>query len=804
MTVLRFRTRTLAALVVFLVLSAVLVAFPGERASAVTGAGFDPGYLISDQRFLDKNAMSEQQIQSFLDTKIGGRCVAGYTCINSFTESTFSRATVEAGHCTAYSGAVNERASRIIYKVAQSCGISPQTLLVLLEKETSLVTGTKPTSGTYRKATGYGCPDTSDCDAAFYGFYNQVYKAAWQFRQYTNYPNRYFKIGNVAVGYHPNSSCGSSTVTIKNQASANLYNYTPYQPNTAALGNMYGTGDACSSYGNRNFWRIFIDWFGTGETQPFGNVEQVSGVNGGVQISGWAIDPDSVAPIDVHLYVDGNSVAVKADLSRPDVAGGYPLYGDKHGYSYKFAAAPGRHNVCVWGINTGPGSNVMFGCKTVDVPVGTPFGAIEGISAAAGQITVSGWAIDPDSVLPIQVQLQSGTKVVTIAANRERADIAKAYPGYGTAHGFSTTFDSAAGKQTVCAIGVNVGAGSNGALACRDVVVPSAATDAGRLPIGNLEFVGAAVDGISVSGWTLDPDSVDPISIHVYVDSASKSYLADKDRPDVGAGYPGYGSKHGFGEKIAAAPGAHNVCVYGINNAAGGNVLLGCKTVTVPQPVLTDQGRAPVGNFEFVGAAADGISVSGWALDKDTVDSISLHVYVDSASKAYLADKDRADVAAVYPGYGTKHGFSEKIAAAPGSHRVCVYGINNGAGGNALLGCKTVTVPQPVLTDQGRAPVGNFEFVGAAADGISVSGWALDKDTVDSISLHVYVDSASKAYLADKDRADVAAVYPGYGTKHGFSEKIAAAPGSHRVCVYGINNGAGGNSLLGCKTVTVP
>ena len=49
---------------------------------------------------------------------------------------------------------------------------------------------------------------------------------------------------------------------IDNQATAALYVYTPYRPNAAALGNMYGTGDSCSSYGNRNFWRMFSDWFG--------------------------------------------------------------------------------------------------------------------------------------------------------------------------------------------------------------------------------------------------------------------------------------------------------------------------------------------------------------------------------------------------------------------------------------------------------------------------------------------------------------------------------------------------------------
>ena len=47
-------------------------------------------------------------------------------------------------------------------------------------------------------------------------------------------------------------NCGTSSVYIQNQATAGLYNYTPYQPNAAALANLYGTGDSCSAYGNRN------------------------------------------------------------------------------------------------------------------------------------------------------------------------------------------------------------------------------------------------------------------------------------------------------------------------------------------------------------------------------------------------------------------------------------------------------------------------------------------------------------------------------------------------------------------------
>ena len=49
---------------------------------------------------------------------------------------------------------------------------------------------------------------------------------------------------------------------IENKATALLYIYTPYQPNTAALAAGAGEGDSCSAYGNRNFSIIYTGWFG--------------------------------------------------------------------------------------------------------------------------------------------------------------------------------------------------------------------------------------------------------------------------------------------------------------------------------------------------------------------------------------------------------------------------------------------------------------------------------------------------------------------------------------------------------------
>ena len=251
-----------AALAALLAVSLLVVSEPAPQAEAASASAFDPGNIISDAVFFNGNAMSPASVQEFLNIKVPN-CASGFVCLKSYTQDTPNRAAVP-GRCTAYSGREGESAASIISRVGTACGISQEAIIVLLEKEQGIVSDSTPSTRQYRSATGYGCPDTADCDATYYGFFNQVYAAALQFQYYAANPTRWNHVpGQVnAVRFHPNAACGSRDVFIQNQATAGLYNYTPYQPNGAALANLYGSGDACSSYGNRNFFRIFTDWFG--------------------------------------------------------------------------------------------------------------------------------------------------------------------------------------------------------------------------------------------------------------------------------------------------------------------------------------------------------------------------------------------------------------------------------------------------------------------------------------------------------------------------------------------------------------
>lgn len=228
--------------------------------------GFNPGNIISDQVFYNSSTMDAPAVQAFLE-QAGQGCRPGKSsneavpCLSSYTEDSPSFPADD--FCYEFPGAADDSAASIITKAATACGVNPQVLLVILQKEQGLLTasGAKLNPQRYAIATGYGCPDTANCDPQFFGFANQVYHAARQLRIYANEPWK-FAVQPEAdneIPYSPDPDCGASTVYIENYATAGLYNYTPYQPNAQAL---EGSPNACSAVGNLYFYAYFNAYFG--------------------------------------------------------------------------------------------------------------------------------------------------------------------------------------------------------------------------------------------------------------------------------------------------------------------------------------------------------------------------------------------------------------------------------------------------------------------------------------------------------------------------------------------------------------
>ncbi|MFA5047658.1 MAG: hypothetical protein WC516_01310 [Patescibacteria group bacterium] len=254
----------------FCVLALLVLVLPAKAAE------FDPSYLISDTEIRDYNALDQNDIQNFLQHRNG--TLEKYITVDK--ENNFKTAV------------------QSFYEIAQKWRINPKYLLVLVQKEQSLLEDTSPSQGQYDRATGYGCPDSGGCDDRWKGFYKQVNSAAAQTDYYMNNINEfYFKPGGTY-------NIDNQTVTIKNTATAGLYNYTPH------------------IHGNLSFWNLWNQYFS--KKWPDGTLIQADDsdqiyliengqrraiVSKAVFVSRF--DPEkvvTVAPEDVNSYAPGPDI----------------------------------------------------------------------------------------------------------------------------------------------------------------------------------------------------------------------------------------------------------------------------------------------------------------------------------------------------------------------------------------------------------------------------------------------------------------------------------------------------------------
>ncbi|WP_170223972.1 S8 family serine peptidase, partial [Cellulomonas cellasea] len=106
----------------------------------------------------------------------------------------------------------------------------------------------------------------------------------------------------------------------------------------------------------------------SGNQAPVGNFEQLTASGTSVTLSGWAVDPDVAAPIDVHFYVNGAwGGSTSTTRVRTDVAAAYPGTGNQHGFSRSFTAGAGTHQVCAYAIDTESAASTPLGCRSVTV-----------------------------------------------------------------------------------------------------------------------------------------------------------------------------------------------------------------------------------------------------------------------------------------------------------------------------------------------------------------------------------------------------------------------------------------------------
>jgi hypothetical protein len=210
--------------------------------------GFDRNRVLSDAAFTDWEAMSEAEIQAFLEnTPYGGKSVL---------------ANLSSG---------GMKASKAIAKAATEHRVNPLLILTRAQMEQSLIGKSTASQKAKDFAFGCGCPDYQSCSETWRGFHKQVDCMASHMREYLDdLEGGGATIAGWRVGQAKKALDG--WVTPKNAATAALYTYTPWI-GKSGFGNL----------GHHQIWKRFAGHVGyapigpggcPAETFPSGRVAQ--------------------------------------------------------------------------------------------------------------------------------------------------------------------------------------------------------------------------------------------------------------------------------------------------------------------------------------------------------------------------------------------------------------------------------------------------------------------------------------------------------------------------------------------------
>ena len=182
---------------------------------------FNPSFVITDKDLVNVGTMDVDDIQNLLDAHNGALKSLRFFDIDNIQKS----------------------AAEIIYGAAQRSNINPRVLLVMLQKEMSLITDPSPSLSQLNWATGFAVCDSCDVSdpgiKKHMGFATQVDSTAALFRFYIENKRSHPWIKRALQEY----KIDEKVVIPVNDATAFLYTYTPHLE------------------GNKNFRTIWRRWF---------------------------------------------------------------------------------------------------------------------------------------------------------------------------------------------------------------------------------------------------------------------------------------------------------------------------------------------------------------------------------------------------------------------------------------------------------------------------------------------------------------------------------------------------------------
>jgi hypothetical protein len=200
-------------------------------------SSFNPNNIISDGAFINIDAMNASSIQRFLESQ--------NSYLKDFSEGGRSAAQIIYDASHGYNSASGTMGGIAIN--SDTGTVSPQVILVTLQKEQGLLSKSTKDDGALSRAMGYACPDSGGCSSTYAGFTKQVENAAWQLRyNFERAQGKGFSDYQVDQTINVASSGGypNMDVTFSNRATASLYRYTPH---------VY--------FGNYNFWNMYYNTY---------------------------------------------------------------------------------------------------------------------------------------------------------------------------------------------------------------------------------------------------------------------------------------------------------------------------------------------------------------------------------------------------------------------------------------------------------------------------------------------------------------------------------------------------------------
>ena len=231
---------------IFCVLLMPMLSLKGAVSFYETDTEFNPNNIVSDNFLTDKNSMTAQQIQQFVNNKGG--------TLGVYIDPE-----------------VKLPAYFVIWQASQEFGINPKFLLTMLQKEQSLVTDKNPTQNQYDWATGYSCYG-GICLDDYKGFSRQVRSTANKF--INSYLTDLNTLGKHKNGFYctftkwcvgdAKETQDSQLIIPQNKVTSALYTYNPYRGGTVVEGMKVGA--------NYNFWKIWKEWFSETTFRPNGSV----------------------------------------------------------------------------------------------------------------------------------------------------------------------------------------------------------------------------------------------------------------------------------------------------------------------------------------------------------------------------------------------------------------------------------------------------------------------------------------------------------------------------------------------------